>query len=175
MATAMWRNTSRFRNFHRCLCTHTLSQCRSSIPSSLPNPIANSLYRPSLPFLQSVRFPPHFLLLFSKKKKIHRILTIYDECFFEPQVTIPVGAEFKPLGICGRYLSNSTSAPSENLEKSSSSSKTNSDGTRNAGGSQQSSGDAGKPIRGGVLLFAFQLVLFLKFSPFLDKKFRILC
>ncbi|XWS55516.1 hypothetical protein CRYUN_Cryun09bG0006800 [Craigia yunnanensis] len=127
MAAAMWRNTSRFRNFHRCLCTHTLSQCRSSIPYSPPNPIANSLHRPSLPFLQSV--------------------------------TIPVGAEFKSLGICGRYLSNSTAAPTENQEKSSSLSKTNSDGTQNAGGSQQSSGDAGKPIRGGPVSWLSLLLL----------------
>ncbi|KAE8711653.1 AMP deaminase-like [Hibiscus syriacus] len=59
---------------------------------------------------------------------------------------IPVGAEFKSLGIYGRYLSNSTTAPSENQEKSS---KTNSEETQNTGDSQQSSGAAGKLVRGG--------------------------
>ncbi|KAE8702349.1 AMP deaminase-like [Hibiscus syriacus] len=63
--------------------------------------------------------------------------------------TTPVGAEFKSLGIYQRYLSNTATTPNENQEKSSSSSKTDSEGTQNIGGSQQSSGgSAGKPGRG---------------------------
>ena len=78
MATAIWRNASHFRNFHRCLYTHALSQCRSSVPSSPP--IVDSLHRPSLPLMQTVRFPPHFLLLLSKTTNY--ILSIYDKCLF---------------------------------------------------------------------------------------------
>ncbi|XVF76841.1 hypothetical protein PTKIN_Ptkin13bG0299400 [Pterospermum kingtungense] len=55
MATSVWRNASRFRNFRRCFNTHTLNQCRSSSPFSPP--IADSLHRPSLPFLRSVTIP----------------------------------------------------------------------------------------------------------------------
>lgn len=51
MAASIWRNASRFRNFHSCLFTRTLSQCRSSFPSSPP--IADSLHRPSRPLLQT--------------------------------------------------------------------------------------------------------------------------
>ncbi|XVE97107.1 hypothetical protein REPUB_Repub02eG0282300 [Reevesia pubescens] len=102
---------------------------------------------------------------------------------------IHLGAEFKSLGICGRYLSNSTTTTTDNQEKSSSSSseassegtqntggtaatdnqeksstssssKTNSEKNQNAGGSQQSSGDAGKPVRGGpVSWLSFLLLL----------------
>ncbi|XP_022767766.1 protein SCO1 homolog 1, mitochondrial-like isoform X3 [Durio zibethinus] len=126
MATAIWRNASRFRNFRRCLYTHTLSQCRSSFPAS--SPMTDSLHPPSPPFLRPV---------------------------------IAVGADFKSLGICGRYLSNSTTAATDNQEKASfSSSKANSEGTQNAGGSQQNSGDAGKPVRGGpVSWLSFLLLL----------------
>ncbi|XVE62060.1 hypothetical protein DITRI_Ditri06bG0088800 [Diplodiscus trichospermus] len=124
MATAIWRNASRFRNFHRCLYTFSLSQYRSSAPFSPP--IAHTPLRPSLPFLQNA---------------------------------IPIAAEFNSLGICGRYLSNSTTAATDNQQKPSSS-KTNSEGTQNAGGSQQSSDDAGKPVRGGpVSWLSFLLLL----------------
>ncbi|EOY07161.1 hypothetical protein SCA6_001289 [Theobroma cacao] len=125
---AIWRSASRFRNFHVCLCTHTLRQCGSSV--SFSPTIADYLRRPSLPFLQPV---------------------------------IPVGAGFKSLGICGRYLSSSAAAStstSDNQEKSSSSSKANSEGTQSSGGSQQSGSDAGKPVRGGpVSWLSFLLLL----------------
>lgn len=125
MATAIWRNASRLRSFNRCLYARSLSQFRSSIPSSTITP--HSLCAPSLP-----SFPP----------------------------VIPVGAEFKSLGIYGRFLSNSTATPTENQEKSSSSSKTNSEETQNTGGSQQSSGSEGKPVRGGpVSWLSFLLLL----------------
>ncbi|MBA0572336.1 hypothetical protein Golob_002684 [Gossypium lobatum] len=125
MATAIWRNASRLRSFNWCLYARSLSQFRSSIPSSTTTP--HSLCAPSLP-----SFPP----------------------------VIPVGAEFKSLGIYGRFLSNSTATPTENQEKPSSSSKTNSEETQNTGGSQQSSGSEGKPVRGGpVSWLSFLLLL----------------
>ncbi|GMI79927.1 homologue of the copper chaperone SCO1 [Hibiscus trionum] len=125
MATAVWRNASRLRNFHRRLYARSLSQFRSPIPSSTT--IADSLRGPSLPSLRPA---------------------------------IPVGAEFRSLGIFGRYLSNCTAAPNENQEKSSSSSNTDSEGPQNTGGSQRSSGSAGKSVRGGpVSWLSFLLLL----------------
>ncbi|OMO85036.1 Copper chaperone SCO1/SenC [Corchorus capsularis] len=100
------------------------------------------------------------------------------------QSVIPAVDGIKSLGFYGRYLSITTVADSNNQEKSSSSSKTNSDGTQSSsskansegtqsssskansegnqssGGSQQSSGDAGKPVRGGpVSWLSFLLLL----------------
>lgn len=64
MATAIWRNASRLRSFNRCLYARSLSQFRSSIPSSTTTP--HSLCAPSLPSFPPVRFPPHFFLLLLK-------------------------------------------------------------------------------------------------------------
>ncbi|XVF55073.1 hypothetical protein PTKIN_Ptkin06aG0007300 [Pterospermum kingtungense] len=75
------------------------------------------------------------------------------------QTVSPVVAELNSLGICRRYLSNSTTAAADHKEKPSSS-NTSSEGTQNAGGSQQSSNDAGKPVRGGpVSWLSFLLLL----------------
>lgn len=64
MATAIWRNASRLRSFNRCLYVRSLSQFRSSIPSSTTTP--HSLCGPSLPSFPLVRFPPHFFFLLLK-------------------------------------------------------------------------------------------------------------
>ncbi|KAE8696513.1 Detected protein of unknown function [Hibiscus syriacus] len=85
--------------------------------------------------------------------------SFHGPSLFSLRPVIPVGAEFKSLGIYGRYLSNSTTAPSGNQEKSSSSSKTNSEGTQNNGDSQQSSGAGGKPVRGGPVSWLSLLLL----------------
>ncbi|XVF08296.1 hypothetical protein REPUB_Repub06bG0214500 [Reevesia pubescens] len=150
MAITIWRNASRFRSFHRCLYTHTLSQCKSSIPSSPP--IADSLHRPSLPFLQPV-IPIGAGL---------KSLGIFGR-YFSNSTTSAADNQEKSSSSSSKTNSEGTQnagSSQQSSGESSSSSKTKSDGTQNAGGSHQSSGDAGKPVRGGpVSWLSFLLLL----------------
>ncbi|KAK8714006.1 hypothetical protein V6N13_149208 [Hibiscus sabdariffa] len=125
--------------------------------------MATALWR-SASRLRNVHRCLHARSLSQFRSPIPSLTTIADS-FHAPSLpplrpVIPVGAEFKSLGIYSRYLSNSTTAPNENQEKSSSSSKTNSEETQNTGDSQQSGGAAGKPVRGGpVSWLSFLLLL----------------